>query len=41
MILDTTFLIDLMKEESTAVSKLKEIERDKITQRLQLFTNFM
>ena len=32
MILDTTFLIDLMKEESTAVSKLKEIERDKITQ---------
>jgi hypothetical protein len=32
MILDTTFLIDLMKKDPAAVKKLKELERDKITQ---------
>ncbi len=34
MILDTASLIDLMKEEFAAVSKLKEIERDKVTQNI-------
>ncbi len=34
MILDTTFLIDLMKEDPSAVRKLKEIERDKFTQNI-------
>ena len=34
MILDTTFLIDLMKEDSPAVRKLEEMERNKITQNI-------
>ncbi len=34
MILDTTFLIDLMKEDPSAVRKLEEIERDRITQNI-------
>nr|CBH39031.1 conserved hypothetical protein, containing PIN domain [uncultured archaeon]CBH39338.1 conserved hypothetical protein [uncultured archaeon] len=38
MILDTTFLIDLMKEDPTAVKKLKELERDKITQNIAALT---
>ena len=38
MILDTTFLIDLMKEDPAAVKKLKELERDKITQNIAVLT---
>ena len=38
MILDTTFLIDLMKEDPAAVKKLKELERDKITQNIAALT---
>ena len=34
MILDTTFLIDLMKADPSAVRKLKEMERDKVTQNI-------
>jgi len=34
MILDTTFLIDLMKEDPAAVKKLKGLERDKIAQNI-------
>jgi hypothetical protein len=34
MILDTGFIIALMKGDPSAVRKLKEIERDKITQNI-------
>lgn len=34
MILDTTFLIDLMKADSSAVRKLKDLERNKIAQNI-------
>jgi predicted nucleic acid-binding protein len=34
MIFDTTFLIDLMKEDPAAVKKLKGLERDKIAQNI-------
>ena len=34
MILDTAFIIDLMKEERSAVTKLREMERDKIAQNI-------
>ena len=34
MILDTTFLIDLMKKDPPAVRRLKEIERDRIKQNI-------
>lgn len=34
MILDTTFLIDLMKENPSAVRRLNDMERNKITQNI-------
>ena len=34
MILDTSFIIDLMKEDSSAVGKLKELEESKISQNI-------
>ena len=34
MILDTTFLIDLMKDDPAAVKRLKELEKDKIRQNI-------